>query len=177
MGVGVGAAVTAIRARRINFLRPVHLRSLDQPGPSRRMFASRLSANGMFIRSPTPLPVGARVEIFLEARGQVLRFAEATVASVLNRDEAQSKGRLPGFGIRFTSLPPRSKALVEELIRRTTEAQARREQPVRAVPPAPRKKAPPARRTRSVAKAVAFLTGGAALMLGGWAHWAGWLPL
>lgn len=173
--MGTGEAGTAVSAGRINFFRPVHLKMIDQPGPARRMFASRLSANGMFIRAPVPPPVGTRVELFFEARGRVLRFGEATVAAILTRDQAQARGRLPGFGVRFTALPPRSRALVEELVRRTPE-QATKQRPPPARPPARAAPAPKhASRGTATARVVA-LTAGAALALGGWAHWAGLMP-
>lgn len=172
--MGQGEATAPARARRINFLRPVHLRAVGQPGPTKRMFAAKLSANGMFIRAPVPLPVGSRVEVFLEARGRVLRFAEATVASVLTREQAQTRGRLPGFGIRFHSLPPRSRALVEELLRLTPERSAAPAPTSRHKPSVPG--GAPSRRPGAARRLVAIATVGAAVALGGWAQLSGWLP-
>lgn len=174
--MGTGETGGPKRARRINFLRPVHLRTLDQAGPTKRMFASKLSQSGMFVRAPVPLPVGTRVEVFLEARGQMLRFGEAVVASVLTREDAQPRGRLPGFGIRFTALPLRSRALVQELLRLTPD-----------VPRTPRPPAPPTivldpapvepGRRRTAARVAALATLGAAVAIGGWAQWAGLFSL
>jgi len=168
--------VSPRRARRIAFLRPVHLRTLDQGGPAKRMFAANLSRGGMFIRSPTLPAVGTRVEVLLEARGRVLRFAEATVTFLLPRDQAVARGRLPGFGVRFTRLSPRSRALVDHLLTLVPEQPPRRLPPHRR-PPATDEE--PVARTNTLqrlwVRAVAAVTLGSAMALGAWNQLPSWL--
>ncbi len=160
------------RARRIAFLRPVHLRTLDQSGLPKRMFAANLSRGGMFIRAPNPPPPGTRVEIFLEARGRVLKFAQATVAFVLPREQAVARGRLPGFGVEFTDLAPRSRALVHHLLKLVPEVPVGRDVPSRRQPVA---KEGPARPRRQRLRAFAVATLGGAMALGAWTQLPTWL--
>ncbi len=158
-------------------MRPVHLRQVDKAGPLKRMFAANLSKGGMFVRSPTPLPPGTRVEVFLEAKGRVLRFAEATVAFALPREEAVSRGRLPGNGLVFTSLPARSRALVHQLLKMVPEL------PAPAATPAARRarshSAVPvvseARRGPYVRAAAVALAGGAMAAASWFSHLPAWL--
>jgi hypothetical protein len=67
-----------------------------------------LSLGGMFVASETALPPGTAVALALEASGKQLEFAEAEVVW-----QAPS-----GFGVRFTKLRPRARALVEHLVAR-----------------------------------------------------------
>ena len=116
LGLSEQRQPSSSRARRVTFLRPVHVRPLGETGPMKRMFAANLSRGGMYVRSPSAFPPGTPVEVFLEAGGRVLRFADAVVAFALPRGQALAHGRLPGFGLRFTHLPPRSRALVDHLL-------------------------------------------------------------
>lgn len=163
-------------SRRIAFLRPVHLRPLEKVGPARRMFAANLSKGGMFVRSPQPLRAGARVEVLLEAKGRALPFAEAVVAFSLPRDEAVARGRLPGMGLQFTHLPPRSRALVHQLLRMVPELPAKPELPPHrrgAVPAALASTRKDRRNRRMVrAAAVAAIAGAMALA---WSQFPGWV--
>jgi Tfp pilus assembly protein PilZ len=103
-------------SRRISFPRPVHVLSLAGRATPKRLFSSNLSLGGMFVRTPAPLSKGERVRLSLEAKGRVLPFAEGEVTFTLPPSEAWGKGRLPGFGVRFTRLPGRSRALIEYLV-------------------------------------------------------------
>jgi hypothetical protein len=70
--------------------------------------ASNLSLGGMFVQAGEAPPAGTRVALTLEAAGRWLDFAEAEVAWVGAR----------GFGVRFTQLKPRARALIEHLVAR-----------------------------------------------------------
>jgi hypothetical protein len=80
--------------------------------------ASNLSLGGMFVQAGAAPAMGTRVALTLEAAGRWLDFAEAEVAWVGTR----------GFGVRFTNLRPRARALIEHLVARggTGETSPRR---------------------------------------------------
>lgn len=151
------------RAVRIPFLRPVHIRVGTGPAPLQRLFSADLSRGGMFIRTPRPVPEGTPVEVFLEAKGRVLRFGRGEVRHALPLGQASQKGRLPGFGVRFIGLPARSRALIDHLLREATwtraDALADTAQRVPAPSPAPAASAPRSPRTgnRRLAVALALL--------------------
>lgn len=103
------------RQLRIRFRRPVHVR-LASGGARARLFAENLSYGGMFIGALRTPKVGTRVLIWFEARGHVLRFAEAEVVFRREPEEAHLYGGRPGFGVRFTRMGPRARALLEVLV-------------------------------------------------------------
>ena len=88
---------------RVQFVRPVHVRQLEEKSPAKRLFASNLSVGGMFIRTPRPLALGTRLAVLFEANGRILPFGEAEVCFQLPVQDANSKKRLPGCGVRCIS--------------------------------------------------------------------------
>ena len=73
---------------------------------------------GMFVRMPTPLPVGTEVELAMSPSGTRLVTA-ATVVHSLHEEEARLLGRRPGVGIVFRDLgrTPADVAFAAELCR------------------------------------------------------------
>ncbi len=109
-----GSTTLRPRGKRVRFVRPVHVR--QQAGEAQRLMCSNLSDGGMFIRTPVPPQEGTPVDLSLEARGRTLPFARGEVVFCLPEDQARVMGCLPGFGLRFTSLEGRARALVERLV-------------------------------------------------------------
>ena len=69
----------------------------------------------MFIYAEQPFPVRVRVRIFLEVHGCPLLLGDGEVRWA--RSAAfTSYPWCPGFGVRFASLPARSRALVRRLV-------------------------------------------------------------
>ncbi len=107
----------AARLPRVKFVKTVQVRFVGNGKTQlRRCTVSDLSRGGMFIRTPEPLAPGTRVSVALEVRGQALPFAEVEVAWHRARREAVKGGSFPGFGVKFTELAPRARALVDHLV-------------------------------------------------------------
>jgi hypothetical protein len=118
------------RAQRVRFKHPVRVIPLDGSPRIYRTLSANLSRKGMFVRMPEPLPLGTRVALSLEVKGQALPFAEAEIAWCRNT-QSQLPGRFVGFGVRFTSfLNPRAPELVDFLVKNLD-----RGRPLTLVPP------------------------------------------
>lgn len=112
--------VSEVRSsQRIPFVRPVHVLSKTRGAAPIRLFSSNLSGGGIFLRASRAFPPGTRLELFLEAAGRVLPFAEGEVVFVLPPVVAHRAGRLPGFGVKFTRMAPKARALLEALVLRS----------------------------------------------------------
>lgn len=103
------------RPPRVPFVRPVQVSRADGSA-AQWLLASNLSEGGMFVRAAEPPPVGTKVRLELEARGQNLSFAEGEVIWSRPMDLSRLNQGLPGFGLRFGELAPESKALVRRLV-------------------------------------------------------------
>lgn len=79
-------------------------------------FAINLSRTGVFLRTPTPLPVGSRVHFeYRLSDGQRMLRGRGIVR--WSREESQSRhSEPPGMGIEFVDLDATSEALVEEIV-------------------------------------------------------------
>jgi uncharacterized protein (TIGR02266 family) len=103
------------RPPRVPFVRPVHVSREDGSG-AQWLLASNLSEGGLFVRTAEPPPIGTRLRLDLEARGQTLRFAEAEVIWSRPMDITRMNQGLPGFGVRFDALAADSQSLVQHLV-------------------------------------------------------------
>jgi DNA-binding response OmpR family regulator/Tfp pilus assembly protein PilZ len=83
-----------------------------------------LGLGGLFVRTPTLLPVGTRVDVMLHVIEPPLRVA-AHVVHALRPDEARSLGRMPGIGIAFGELYVDAHRLLESHLLRVKASQAR----------------------------------------------------
>jgi uncharacterized protein (TIGR02266 family) len=80
------------------------------------IYARDLSAGGMFLKTTTPLEVGARLQLAIVVPdGRVLAL-DAEVAHVIAPDRADA-GATPGIGIRFLALDEDRRAQLDELLR------------------------------------------------------------
>ncbi|HZH04280.1 MAG TPA: PilZ domain-containing protein [Myxococcaceae bacterium] len=104
------------RLLRVPFRRPVHVALLERQVPQQRLWAENLSSGGMFIRAAEPLEPGVRVSLSLESAVGLVPFAEGEVVWRRAYDE-NSERTATGFGLRFTSLRPESRALVDVFIK------------------------------------------------------------
>jgi hypothetical protein len=114
----------ASRPPRVPFERLLGVTPDGQSGTA-LLHSINLSLGGMFVRAANAPTQGTRLALSLEAAGRWLEFAEAEVAWVGGR----------GFGVKFTNLRPRARALVEHLVARggTGEAAAVRSSAKRVV--------------------------------------------
>jgi len=83
-----------------------------------------LSIGGLFMRTPTLLPVGAGVELLLHVVEPPLRV-NAHVVHALQPDEARALGRMPGLGFAFADLDGDRRDLLEGHVARKRAAQMR----------------------------------------------------
>ncbi len=127
-----GASPSQQRSKRVRFLRPVVVRPPD--GQPARLISSNLSGGGMFIRTPLPPAEGTTVEVALEARGRALPFAHGEVVFRLPETQARMLGCAPGFGLRFTRLEGKSRALVDHLLNVCPVAQSESSVPFPTAP-------------------------------------------
>jgi uncharacterized protein (TIGR02266 family) len=68
------------------------------------IYTKDISCGGMFIRSESPLPPGASLEIFLGLPdGSEVQFV-ATVVHVVSPELAAAEGRVAGMGVKFEPL-------------------------------------------------------------------------
>ncbi|HEY8210487.1 MAG TPA: PilZ domain-containing protein [Myxococcaceae bacterium] len=105
------------RQRRVTFVYPLLVQRMDQPQETLRAHASNLSLGGMFVYTLQPPRPGTHVRIALEVRGKALLLAEGEVRWV--RGSAfKAYPWCPGFGVRFTHIPPKAVALVHHLVTR-----------------------------------------------------------
>ena len=104
------------RSPRITFIRPMRVRPATFGVAPVRLFSSNLSRGGVFLRSSRSWAPGTRLELFLEIGGHIRPFAEGEIAYTLCPPAAYEACRLPGFGVKFTSLGPRSQGLLEVLL-------------------------------------------------------------
>lgn len=86
---------------------------MDGRGTCRRLWAMNLSTGGMFIRTADPLTVGEKVRIEVEWAATVLPLAEGEV--VWSREMGGQN--VPGFGLRFTRIDPRSARMLETVVK------------------------------------------------------------
>lgn len=77
---------------------------------------SDLSVGGMFVETDAPLPVAAPVHFELHLPGRVPRAVEGDGVVVWRRERPVPEGSPPGFGVRFTQLDPRFRALIFRLV-------------------------------------------------------------
>jgi uncharacterized protein (TIGR02266 family) len=103
------------RPPRVPFVRPVQVSHPDGSA-AQWLLASNISEGGMFVRAAEPPPVGTRLRLELEARGQNLTFAEGEVIWSRPMDLSRLNQGLPGFGVRFGELTDESRALVRHLV-------------------------------------------------------------
>ena len=76
-----------------------------------------LSTAGLFVETPTPLPVDSEVEVFLRI-GSVRFEASGTVVQTVSCEEAKTTHRKPGYGLLFTNLDDAGRGV----LRRSMEA-------------------------------------------------------
>jgi len=69
-------------------------------GKRTRAVSQDVSPYGMFVRLPSPLPVGTAVQVVIAPNGQRL-VASGRVSHALGEAEAQTLGRFPGIGVAF----------------------------------------------------------------------------
>ena len=100
----------------------------------------------MFVAAKDAVPLGTRVSLALAAGGRMLDFAEAEVVWVQPAS---------GFGVRFTKLRPRARALVEHMVARGGTGEQEAVEPKARLP-----------RRRQVAVAGAMVVGVCAAALG-----------
>jgi uncharacterized protein (TIGR02266 family) len=77
---------------------------------------SDLSVGGMFIETEAPLPVGAPVRFDLHLPGRLHRKVSGDGVVVWRRDRRDLADPPPGFGVQFTRLDPRFRALIFRLV-------------------------------------------------------------
>lgn len=107
------------RLPRVPFTRPVFVTVAGAAARPRRLLAANVSNGGMFVRSEARPRPGTKLSLSLEARGQVLAFAEGEVIWCTDPASANQQNRLPGFGVRFVRfLHPRSEDLLDHLVHR-----------------------------------------------------------
>jgi len=81
-----------------------------------------LSPGGLFVRTQTLLPVGARVELLLHVVDPALRVF-ANVVHSLSPEEARTLGRISGVGLAFSDLHGETRNLIESHVSRLKSAQ------------------------------------------------------
>lgn len=94
----------------INFL--IDYQTLDQFFHD---YAVNLSLGGIFIHSKNPLPVGSDVKLSFALPG--LDASIQTTGVVVHVENTQGKKSLSGMGIQFKDLDPKSKALIDTLMK------------------------------------------------------------
>lgn len=77
---------------------------------------SDLSVGGMFVETEAPLPVAAPVHFELHLPGRAPRVVDGEGVVVWRRERQASAAPAPGFGVRFTQLDPRFRALIFRLV-------------------------------------------------------------
>src|SRR3954463_4889822 len=79
-------------------------------------FSGDISRGGMFIKTPTPLPMGKEIHLTVVVPGGTqLIDAKATVTWVREKPNPAT-GEPAGFGIQFTSLAEGSEQVLEQVI-------------------------------------------------------------
>ena len=78
-----------------------------------------VSAGGAFLRSDLLMDIGAKVDVTFAVPGQADSFT--TSATVVWVTRGKSGRREPGMGIEFTGLDEKSKAVIDNLIKKTQE--------------------------------------------------------
>ena len=96
------------RLPRVPFDRPIQIRNGRRV---EQMRALNLSLGGMFVESDArPFGVGTRLAVALDTGPMGLSLGEAEVVW-------RAEGDHPGFGLRFTTLQPTGRSLVEAVVR------------------------------------------------------------
>lgn len=100
---------------------------------TRQMFVSNhvcnISKGGLFIRSDSPLPLNAEVELVLRLPG-TQRSIHATGRVIWNYDIQKGTARIvPGSGIRFVGMAPSDRAALESYLADLTPAAGQPSQP------------------------------------------------
>lgn len=75
-------------------------------------YVSDISQGGVFIRSRSPLAVGTRVEL----RFTIILDDVETIEGEGDVVRAVTEGAVPGMGVVFTELTPRSREVIERLL-------------------------------------------------------------
>src|SRR5262245_63227445 len=82
-----------------------------------RAVSQDLSLYGMFVRLPSPLPVGTVAQVVISPFAQPV-VTTCTVTHVLGEDEARVLSRSPGVGVAFREPVRRSDELFHETVQR-----------------------------------------------------------
>lgn len=77
---------------------------------------SDLSVGGMFVETEAPLPVTAPVHFALHLPGRTPRVVNGEGVVVWRLERQAPSDPSPGFGVRFTQLDPRFRALIFRLV-------------------------------------------------------------
>lgn len=76
-----------------------------------------LSLGGVFVKTRTPWPIGARVVLQVSVVNSQVSFrARGEVVRQVSEEEARTRALVPGMGLRFTELSPRDRSSIVELI-------------------------------------------------------------
>ncbi|HVO30549.1 MAG TPA: TIGR02266 family protein [bacterium] len=78
-------------------------------------FSGDISRGGMFIKTPTPLPIGKEIHLSVVVPGGT-HLIEAKAKVTWVRTTTNERGEPPGMGIQFTSLGDGSEAVLEAIL-------------------------------------------------------------
>jgi hypothetical protein len=85
-----------------------------------------LSTAGLFVETPTPLPVDSEVDVFVRI-GAVRFEASGHVVKTVSCEQAKISGRKPGYGLLFTNIDDAARAQlrrgIDILVRQRSDAQ------------------------------------------------------
>jgi hypothetical protein len=118
------------RAQRMTIMDLVEVHAPDRDKPI-KAHIENISRTGMFISTDTPLPIGSHVKLkfvigvekfsAVSADGEVVRVVQPDKTVTTNEDVSSPffESLVPGMGIRFTGLDPKSEDLIERSIKLT----------------------------------------------------------
>jgi hypothetical protein len=112
------------RLHRVPFDRPIRISN----GERAELFrAGNLSLGGMFIQAERPPVVGDRVDVSLEAGSRTLPLGQAEVVWRRSGSSPGDQQPLPslGFGVKFLTLEPGARSLVEAVVKHGGTSSAR----------------------------------------------------
>jgi len=76
-----------------------------------------ISVGGVFIRTPTAMPIGMPVRVDLTKRGVASLQLSGRVVSVVSEAEAKRQDIVPGVGIEFDAMPHATEKQLHALLR------------------------------------------------------------